>query len=65
MVDTTAQLNSCLLYKEMRANLELAHSFCIGFIIGVTQRWDFWVMPLALDAMLGTPWFKRVLPVVN
>ena len=60
MVDTTFQLNVCLDDGEMRASLGLARGVSIKLLPGVTQKWDFWVVPLAIDAILGTPWLRRV-----
>ena len=60
MVDTIAQLNVHLVDQEMRASLGLAYGVCIKFLPGVTQKRDFWVVPLAMDAILGTPWLHKV-----
>ena len=60
MVDPIAQLNVHLADGEMRASLGLARGVSVKLLPGVTQKWDFWVVPLAMDAILGTPWLCRV-----
>ena len=60
MVDPTAQLNVYLADGEMRASLGLARGASVKLLPSVTQKWDFWVVPLAMDAILGTPWLCRV-----
>ena len=65
MVDSTAQLNVRLADGEMRASLGLALGVSVNLLPGITQKWDFWVVPLAMDAILGTPWLCRVLPAID
>ena len=60
MVDPTALLNDHLADREMRASLGLARAVSVKLLPGVTQKWDFWVVPLAIDAILGTLWLRRV-----
>ena len=54
MVDTNAQLNVYLDDGEIRASLGLSHGVCIKFLPGITQKWDFCVMLVGMDATLGT-----------
>ena len=49
----------------MRASLGLARGVLVKLLPGVTQKWDFWVVPLAMDAILGTPWLRRVYPAID
>ena len=63
MVDTTTQLNVHLANGEMKASLGLAHDFCIRFISSVTQNLDFSLVPLAMDAILGTPFVGVYIPL--
>ena len=60
MVDPTAQPNVYLANREMKASLGLARGVSAILLPGVTQKWDFWVVLLAMDAILGTPWLRRV-----
>ena len=53
MVDTTSQPSVHLADREMRASLGLIRGVCIKFMPGVAQKWDFWVVPLDIDAILG------------
>ena len=54
VVDTTGQLNVYLVDEEIRARPGLESGFCIKFLPVATQKWDFWVVPHAMDAILGT-----------
>ena len=63
MVDTTTQLNVHLANREMKASLGLAHDVCIRFMSGVTQKLDFSLVPLAMDAILGTPFVGVHMPL--
>ena len=65
MVDPIAQLNVRLSDGEKRASMGLARGVSVKLLPGVTQKWDFWVLPLDMDAILGTPWLNRVLPVID
>ena len=60
MVNPTFQLNVHLADGQMRASLGLARGVSVKLLPSVTQKWDFWVAPLAIDAILGTPWLCRV-----
>ena len=59
-VGPTAQLNVHLADREMRASLGLTRGVSIKLLPGVTQKWGFWVVSLAMDVILGTPWLCRV-----
>ena len=60
MKDTTSQLNVHLADGKIRASLALARGVSIKILRGVTQKWDFQVVPLAMDVILDTPWLHRV-----
>ena len=60
MVDTTVQLNVHLTDGEVRASLGLARGVSIKFLPSITQKWDFCVFPVAMDAILGTLWLCSV-----
>ena len=53
-MDTTAQLNVHLVDSKIKASLRLVHNVCIGFVPIVTKKWEFWVVSLAMDTILGT-----------
>ena len=42
------------------ASLGLAHGVQVTFAPGVVEQWDFWVVPLAMDAILGDPGLRVV-----
>ena len=65
MVNDTAQVKVCIADRKIRTSMGLAHNVCIGFMPVANQRWDFWVVPLAMDAILGTPLLKGVLPTIG
>ena len=50
---------------ELRASQGLARNVRVEFAPGVTQVWDFWVVPLAMDAILGLPWLHGVQPAID
>ena len=60
MVDPTSQFNVYLVDIEIRASLGLICGVAVKLLPGVTQKWDFWVVPLAMKAILGTPWLHRL-----
>ena len=60
MVYPTAQLNVHLADREMRASVGLVRVVSVKLLPGFIREWDFWVVLLAMDAMLGTPWLLRV-----
>ena len=59
------KLNIWLAYGETRAILGLARAVDIAFAPGVVQTLDFWVVPLAMDAILGTPWLQSTQPAID
>ena len=50
---------------ELRASQGLARNVRVEFAPGVMQVWDFWVVPLAMDAILGLPWLRGVQPAID
>ena len=50
---------------ELRASQGLLRNVQVEFVPGVMQVWDFWVVPLAMDAILGLPWLRRVQHAIN
>ena len=63
-IDRMCKLNVWLVDSETRAILGLAHAVHVNFAPGVVQTLDFWVVPLAMDAILGIPWFKSTQPTI-
>ena len=59
------KLNIWLAYGETRAILGLARAVDIAFAPGVVQTLDFWVVPLAMDAILGMPWLQSTQPAID
>ena len=64
-IDRTYKLNARLAYGETRASLVLARVVRVTFTPGVVQTLDFWVVPLAMDAILGTPWLQSIKPAID
>ena len=54
-IDRMCKLNVQLADGETRASLGLAHAVHVTFALGVVQTLDFWVLLLAMDAILGMP----------
>ena len=54
-IDRMCKLNVRLANDETRASLGLARAVCVTFAPGVLQTLDFWVVPLAMDAILRIP----------
>ena len=50
---------------ELRASQGLACNVRVEFVPGVTHVWDFWVVLLAMDAILGLPWLRGVQPAID
>ena len=59
------KLNVRLVDGETYACLGLAHAVHITFALGVVQTLDFWVVPLAMDAILGMPWLQSTQPAID
>ena len=57
-LDTSARLDVCLEDGEQRACLGVAHEVRVAFAPGVVKCWDFWIVPLAMDLILGLPWLQ-------
>ena len=53
-------MNVNLADGEPRVSLGLARGVQVTFAPCVAYPWDFWVVPLAMDAILGAPWLGRV-----
>ena len=51
--DASAQLSVRLADGESRACLGLARAVTVEFLPNVAQELDFWVVPLAMDMILG------------
>ena len=50
---------------ELHASQGLARNVRVEFAPGVMQVWDFWVVPLAMDAIPGLPWLHGVQPAID
>ena len=50
---TSSRVDIYLADGEQRACLGVAHKVCVTFSPGVVQCWDFWIVPLAMDLILG------------
>ena len=50
---------------ELRTSQGLARNVLIEFAPGVMQVWDFRVVPLAMDAILGLPWLRGVQAAID
>ena len=67
MMETTSQVNLYLENREIRASLVLAYKIFISFvhILGVTQKWDLWVVTPGINAILGPSWLKSVSTAID
>ena len=65
LLDTSQHLQVRMAAGELHASQGLAHDAQIGFVPGVAQVWDFWVVSLAMDAILGLPWLRGVQPAID
>ena len=50
---------------ELCASQGLARNVRVEFAPGVMHVWDFWVVPLAMDAILGLLWLRGVQPSID
>ena len=50
---------------ELRPCLGFAGVVHVQFLPGVWQPVDCWVVPLAMDFILGQPWLRAVEPAIN
>ena len=57
-IEMMCKPNVWLADGETRASLGLARIVRITFTLEVMQTLDFWVVPLAMDAILGMPWLQ-------
>ena len=64
-VDFSCHLNVKLVDGEQCGSLGLARGVQVIFSPGVVQPWDLWVVPLAMDAVLGAPWLRGVQPTID
>ena len=65
VLDTSQCLQVCMADGELRASQGFAHDVQVEFAPGVVQVWDFWVVPLAMNAILGLPWLCGVQPAID
>ena len=65
VLDTSQQLSVHMADGELHASQGLARNVRVEFAPGVTQVWDFWVVPLAMDAILGLPRLHGVQPAID
>ena len=54
----SARLDIHLEDGEQWACLGVACKVHVTFAPGVVQCWDFWIVPLAMDLILGLPWLQ-------
>ena len=52
-LDTSSRLDIHLVDGEQRACLGVAHKIRITFAPGLLQCWDYWIVPLTMDLILG------------
>ena len=60
VLDTDKRLSVRMADGELRSSVGLARQVAVQLAPGVVQHWDFWVIPLAMDAILGIPWLREV-----
>ena len=65
VLDTSQCLQVRMADGELRATQGLAHNVLVEFAPGMMQVWDSWVVPLAMDAILGLPWLRGVQPAID
>ena len=63
-IDRMCKLNVRLVDSETRASLGLVCAVHVIFAPAVVQTLDFWVVPLAIDAILGIPWLQSTQPAI-
>ena len=63
--DVGVRLGVRLADGELRPYLGLARVLHMQFLPGVWQPVDFWVVPLAMDFILGQPWLRAVERAIN
>ena len=65
VLDASQRLSVHMADGKLPASQGLARNVRVEFAPGVTQVWDFWVVPLAMDAILGLPWLRGVQPAID
>ena len=65
VLDTSQRLQVRMADGKLCASQGLARNVQVEFAPGVMQVWAFWVVPLAIDAILGLPWLHGVQPAIN
>ena len=65
VLDTSQRLQVHMAEGKLRTSQGLACNVRVEFAPGVMQVWDSWVVPLAMDAMLGLPWLRGVQPAID
>ena len=65
MLDTSLWLQVRMANGELCTSQGLARNVQVEFAPGVTQVWDFWVVSLAMDAILGLLWLRGVQPAID
>ena len=65
VLDTSQHLQVCMADDKLHASQGLAHNVQVEFAPGMTQVWGFWVVLLAMDAILGLPWLHGVQPAID
>ena len=50
---------------KLRASQGLTRNVRVEFAPGVMQVWDFWVVLLAMVAILGLPWLRGVQTAID
>ena len=65
VLDTSQRLQVRMADGELRASQGPARNVRVEFAPGVTQVWDFWVVSLVMDAILGLPWLREVQPAID
>ena len=65
VLDTSQRLQVPMADGELHASQGLARNVRVEFELGMMQVWDFWVVPLAMDAILGLPWLHGVQPAID
>ena len=65
VLDTSQWLQVRMADGRLRASQGLARNMRVEFAPWVAQVWDSWVVPLAMDAILGLPWLRGVQPAID
>ena len=65
VLDTSQRLQVHMADGKLHASQGLTHNVRVKFAPGMTQVWDFWVVPLAMDAIPGLRWLRGVQPAID